>query len=145
MANYKKASVVVVAESTGTQSITNAVSAAPLQFTETTDQINYANTASAFDGMTFTTPYTGFYQIAFSLYWGNNAQTAGFVAVNRMSDFAVIALLITGAMGAGEMSNAARVIKLTKGDQIRLYCAQTSGADRIPTATLSIVRMGNAS
>jgi hypothetical protein len=34
---------------------------------------------------------------------------------------------------------------LTKDDLFGIYCNQTSGAARIPTATLSIVRVGNAS
>ena len=142
MANYKKASVTVIAAATGTQSITNAASAAALQFTETTDS------AGAFDGETFTTPYTGFYQINFSLYWGGATQTAGFVSVVKMSGFTTMATLMNGAMGAGEIRNASRVISLNKGDQIRLYCAQTTGGAATPTAsgtTLSIVRVANAS
>ena len=143
MANYKKASVTVIAAATGTQSITNAASAAALQFTETTDS------AGAFDGETFTTPYTGFYQINFSLYWGAGiTQTAGFVSVVKMSGFTTMATLMNGAMGAGEIRNASRVISLNKGDQIRLYCAQTTGGAATPTAsgtTLSIVRVANAS
>ena len=142
MANYKKASVTVIAAATGTQTILNSTSAAALQFTETTDS------AGVFDGETFTTPYTGFYQINFSLYWGSGVtQTAGFVSVVKMSGFTIMATLMNGAMGAGEIRNASRVISLTKGDQIRLYCAQTTGLDRIPTAsgtTLSIVRVSNA-
>ena len=147
MANYKKASVVVIAAATGTQSITNAASAVALQFTETTDQMDYANTVNAFDGETFTTPYTGFYQINFSLYWGGAAQGAGFVAVVKVSGFTTIATLMNGAMGAGEIRNVSRVLRLVKGDQIRLYCAQTTGAAATPTAsgtTLSIVRVANA-
>ena len=142
MANYKKASVTVIAAATGTQSINNAASAAALQFTETTDSLG------VFDGETFTTPYTGFYQINFSLYWGGATQTAGFVAIIKVSGFTTIATLMNGAMGAGEIRNASRVLRLDKGDQIRLYCAQTTGLDRIPTAsgtTLSIVRVANAS
>ena len=143
MANYKKASVTVIAAATGTQSISNAASAAALQFTETTDS------AGAFDGETFTTPYTGFYQINFSLYWGAGiTQTAGFVSVVKMSGFTTMATLMNGAMGAGEIRNASRVISLNKGDQIRLYCAQTTGGAATPTAsgtTLSIVRVANAS
>ena len=142
MANYKKASVTVIAAATGTQSISNAASAAALQFTETTDS------AGVFDGETFTTPYTGFYQINFSLYWGAGiTQTAGFVSVVKMSGFTTMATLMNGAMGAGEIRNASRVLRLDKGDQIRLYCAQTTGGAATPTAsgtTLSIVRVANA-
>ena len=144
MANYKKASVTVIAAATGTQSISNAASAAALQFTETTDS------AGAFDGETFTTPYTGFYQINFSLYWGAGiTQTAGFVSVVKMSGFTTMATLMNGAMGAGVIQNASRVLRLVKGDQIRLYCASTfGGGAATPTAsgtTLSIVRVANAS
>ena len=141
MANYKKASVTVIAAATGTQTITDSASAATLQFTELTDS------AGVFDGETFTTPYTGFYQFNFSLGWGGTAQTAGFVSVVKMSGFTTMATLMNGAMGAGEIRNASRVIRLTKGDQIRVFCNQTTGADRIPTAnftTLSIVRVANA-
>ena len=144
MANYKKASVTVIAAATGTQSISNAASAAALQFTETTDS------AGVFDGETFTTPYTGFYQINFSLYWGAGiTQTAGFVSVVKMSGFTTMATLMNGAMGAGVIQNASRVLRLVKGDQIRLYCASTfGGGAATPTAsgtTLSIVRVANAS
>ena len=144
MANYKKASVVVIAAATGTQTITNNASAAILQFTETTDS------AGVFDGETFTTPYTGFYQINFSLYWGAGiTQTAGFVSVVKMSGFTTMATLMNGAMGAGVIQNASRVLRLVQGDQIRLYCASTfGGGAATPTAsgtTLSIVRVANAS
>ena len=114
-----------------------------MQFTETTDS------AGVFDGETFTTPYTGFYQINFSLYWGGAAQTAGFVSVVKMSGFTTMATLMNGAMGAGAIQNASRVLRLVNGDQIRLYCASTfGGGAATPTAsgtTLSIVRVANAS
>ena len=149
MANYKKASVMVIAQATGTQTITNNASAATLQFTEITDQINYASGASFFDGTTFTTPYTGFYQFNFSLSWGAGVvQTAGFVVVQKMNPFSTVAYLLSGAAGDGAIQNVSRVIRLTKGDQITLLCSQTTGDDRTPYAsytTLSIIRVGNAS
>jgi hypothetical protein len=149
MANYKKASVMVIAQATGTQTITNNASAATLQFTESTDQINYASGASFFDGTTFTTPYTGFYQFNFSLSWGAGVvQTAGFVVVQKMNPFSTMAYLLSGAAGDGAIQNVSRVIRLTKGDQITLLCSQTTGDDRTPYpsyTTLSIVRVGNAS
>jgi ribosomal protein L18E len=149
MANYKKASVMVIAQATGTQTITNNASAATLQFTESTDQINYASGASFFDGTTFTTPYTGFYQFNFSLSWGAGVvQTAGFVVVQKMNPFSTVAYLLNGAAGDGAIQNVSRVVRLTKGDQITLLCSQTTGDDRTPYAsytTLSIIRVGNAS
>lgn len=149
MANYKKASVMVIARATGTQTITNNASAATLQFTESTDQINYASGASFFDGTTFTTPYTGFYQFNFSLSWGAGiTQSAGFVVLQKASPFTTIAYLLSGAAGSGATQNVSRVIRLTEGDQITLLCSQTTGDDRIPDAdgtTLSITRVGNAS
>jgi hypothetical protein len=149
MANYKKASVMVIAQATGTQTITNNASAATLQFTESTDQINYASGTSFFDGTTFTTPYTGFYQFNFSLSWGAGVvQTAGFVVVQKMNPFSTVAYLLNGAAGDGAIQNVSRVVRLTKGDQITLLCSQTTGDDRTPYAsytTLSIIRVGNAS
>jgi len=149
MANYKKASVMVIAQATGTQTITNNASAATLQFTESTDQINYASGASFFDGTTFTTPYTGFYQFNFSLSWGAGVvQTAGFVVVQKMNPFSTVAYLLNGAASDGAIQNVSRVVRLTKGDQITLLCSQTTGDDRTPYAsytTLSIIRVGNAS
>ena len=143
MANYKKASVMVIAAATGTQTITDNASAATLLFTETTDS------AGVFDGETFTTPYTGFYQFNFSLSWGAGVvQTAGFVVIQKMNPFGTMAYLLNGAVGDGAIQNASRVIRLTKGEQIRLLCSQTTGADRTPYAsytTLSIVRVANAS
>ena len=41
MANYKKASVVVLANATGTQVLINAGSGTKLQWTEVADQTNY--------------------------------------------------------------------------------------------------------
>jgi hypothetical protein len=117
----------------------------------TTDQINYADTGTtALDNppyglYQFKIPYTGFYQINFSLSWPA-AVSAGFVAIQRLSpDFVSLGYLFNGTAESGEIRNVTRVIKLTKDDQIGIYCNQTSGAARIPTATLSIVRVGNAS
>ena len=143
MANYKKASVVVIAAATGTQTITNNASAAILQFTETTDS------AGVFDGETFTTPYTGFYQFNFSLGWGAGiTQSSGFVVLQNVTPFVPVAYLLSGAAGSGAIQNVSRVIFLVKGNQLRLLCSQTTGADRIPDelhTTLSIVRVANAS
>ena len=143
MANHKKASVVVIAVATGAQTITNNASAATLQFTETTDS------SGVFDGETFTTPYTGFYQFNFSLGWGSGiTQSSGFVVLQKVSPFGAVAYLLSGAAGNGAIQNVSRVVRLIKGDEIRLLCSQTTGADRIPDAddtTLSIVRVANAS
>ena len=151
MANYKKASVIVVAESTATDTIANASSAQAIRWTVTTDQINYATVGTtALDNppyglYQFKIPYTGFYQINFSLSWPA-AVTAGFVSIQRLApDFVSVGNLFNGPVQSGEIRNASRVVKLTKDDRIGIYCNQTSGAARIPTATLSIVRVGNAS
>jgi hypothetical protein len=144
MANYKKASVTVIAAANGFQTIQNAASAAELEFLAIT-----TDSAGAFDGTTFTTPYTGFYQFNLSLGWGSGVlQTAGFVALQKVSPFTTVAYLLNGAAGAGAIQNVSRVIRLTKGEQIRLLCSQTTGLDRNPTAnftTLSIMRVSNAS
>ena len=143
MANYKKASVVVIAAATGTQVINDSASAATLQFTELTDS------AGVFDGETFTTPYTGFYQFNISLGWGAGiTQSAGFVALQKVSPFTTVAYLLNGAAGSGAIQNVSRVVRLIKGDEIRLFCSQTTGDVRTPTTnftTLSIVRVANAS
>ena len=143
MANYKKASVTVIANATGTQTITNNASAAILQFTEVGDS------AGAFDGTTFTTPYTGFYQFNFSLGWGAGiTQSSGFVVLQSVTPFVPMAYLLSGAAGSGAIQNVSRVIFLVKGNQLRLLCSQTTGDDRIPDelhTTLSIVRVANAS
>jgi len=151
MANYKKASVIVVAESTATDTIANASSAQGIMWTATTDQINYAAAGTtALDNppyglYQFKIPYTGFYQINFSLSWPA-AVSAGFVSIQKLApDFVSLAYLFNQSYASGQIYNASRVVKLTKDDQIGIYCNQTSGAARIPTATLSIVRVGNAS
>jgi len=151
MANYKKASVIVVADSTAADTIPNSASAAAIRWTVTSDQINYADTGTtALDNppyglYQFKIPYTGFYQINFSLSWPATT-TSGFAVIQKfVPDFALLATLFNGAQSANEILNASRVIKLTKDDQIGVYCTQTSGAARIPTATLSIIRVGNAS
>jgi len=151
MANYKKASVIVVADSTATDTISNSASAAAIKWTVTADQINYAAAGTtALDNppyglYQFKIPYTGFYQINFSLSWPATT-TSGFAVIQKLvPDFALLATLFDGAQAANEIRNASRVIKLTKDDQIGVYCTQTSGVARIPVATLSIVRVGNAS
>ena len=151
MANYKRASVVVIAESTASDTIANASSAQAIKWTVTTDQINYADVGTtALDNppyglYQFKIPYTGFYQINFSLSWPA-AVTSGFVSIQRLApDFVSLGNLFNQSYASGQIYNASRVVKLTKDDQIGIYCNQTSGAVRIPTATLSIVRVGNAS
>jgi hypothetical protein len=151
MANYKKASVIVVADSNATDTIANASSAQAITWTVTTDEINYAAAGTtALDNppyglYQFKIPYTGFYQINFSLSWPA-AVTSGFVSIQRLvPDFVSLAYLFNQSYASGQIYNASRVVKLTRDDQIGIYCNQTSGAARIPTATLSIVRVGNAS
>jgi len=149
MANYKKASVVVLANATGTQTLTNAGSGVRLQWTETSDLTNYAQAATHLTNHKFTAPYTGFYQLTVSLYFGSSvALTAGFISVVLNGNLATGIILSNGAVASGQVQNATRVIRLAKGDTVDIYAAQTSGADRTPDATntvLSIIRLGNAS
>lgn len=149
MANYKKASVVVLATATGTQTLTNAGSGVRLQWTETSDLTNYAQTASHLTNHKFTAPYTGFYQLSVSLYFGSSVTlTAGFITVVLNGNLAGGITLSNGAVAAGQVQNITRVFRLNAGDTVDIYAAQTSGADRTPDATnttLSIIRVGNAS
>jgi hypothetical protein len=147
MANFKKASVIVIAESTVSDTVANASSAQAIRWNVPTDQINYAvsGAAAASNGYSFVIPYTGFYQINFSLSWPA-AVSSGFVSIQKLApDFVSLAYLFNQSYASGQIYNASRVVKLTKDDQFGIYCNQTSGAARIPTATLSIVRVGNAS
>ena len=59
MANYKKASVVVLANATGTQTINSAASGVRLQWTEVADQTNYGPTLNHMSNNIFTAPYDG--------------------------------------------------------------------------------------
>ena len=149
MANYKKASVVVLANATGTQVLTNAGSGTKMLWTEVADQTNYGVPATHMTNSVFTAPYAGFYQVSVSVFYGYSVtQSAGFVTVVKNGSFAGGITLLSGPMGAGAVQNAARVFKLAKGDTIAIYATQTSGSDQTPDATnsvLSIVRLGNAS
>ena len=146
MANYKTASVVVLANATGTQVLTNAGSGTKLLWTEVADQTNYAQSASHLTNNTFTAPYAGFYNISVSLYFGSNVTvSAGFITVVKNSNLASGIILTQGMGFIGAVQNASRVFKLVAGDTISVYAAQTSGADQTPDAvntTLSIIRVG---
>jgi hypothetical protein len=147
MANYKKASVIVIAESTASDTIPNNASAAAIKWTTISDQINYAvsGAAAASNGYSFVIPYTGFYQINFSLGWPAAVPgTGNFVALS-INNLATVVYILKGAVVANEIRNVTRVLRLNKDDLIAIYCTQNSGAPAIPTATLSIVRVGNAS
>lgn len=151
MANYKKASVIVVAESSTSATISNNVSASAIKWTVTTDQINYATAGTTavndpvYGVYTFAIPYTGFYQINFSLGWPAAVPgTGNFVALS-INALSTIVYLLKGASVADEIRNVTRVIRLSKDDVIGIYCTQNSGSAIIPNATLSIVRVGNAS
>jgi hypothetical protein len=144
MANYKKASVVVIAESTASDTIPNAASAAPIHW----NTVNTLGGATAANGWTsYVIPYTGYYQINFSLEWpasvpgaGNFVVITGSMPVTSHSDY-----ILKGAAAAGEIRNVSRVRRLLKNDYIGFYCTQNSGSAAIPAATLSIIRVGNAS
>jgi hypothetical protein len=134
--------VMITAVATGTQTISNASSAQLLAWT--TDSSSPAN---SFVSNMFTAPYSGFYQINLSLYWGAGVtQTAGFVSavINPSTTFTSIALL-GGPTGAGAIQNVSRIIQLAESDQLAFFCAQTSGSDQTPSevgTTLSIYRVG---
>lgn len=149
MANYKKASVVVLANATGTQTLTNAGSGVRLQWAETADQTDYAQAASHLNNHKFTAPYTGFYQVSVSLYFGGSVTlTAGFISVVLNNNLASGIILSNGAVATGQVQNITRVFKLSAGDTVDIYAAQTSGSDQTPNVvntTLSIIRVGNAS
>lgn len=149
MANYKKASVVVLANATGTQTLTNAGSGTKMLWTEVADQTNYADAKTHMTNSVFTAPYAGFYNISVSLYFGSNVTvSAGFITLVKNSNLASGIILTQGMGFIGAVQNASRVFKLAKGDTITVYVTQTSGADQTPDATnsvLSIVRLGNAS
>ena len=152
MANFKKASVIVIAESTVSDTVANASSAQAIRWNVTTDQINYAAAGTtalndpSLGVYQFKIPYTGFYQINFSLSWPA-VVSSGFVSIQKLApNFGPsLGYLFNQSYASGQIYNASRVVKLSKDDQIGIYCNQTSGAARIPTATLSIVRVGNAS
>lgn len=149
MANFKKASVVVLANATGTQTINNAASGVRLQWTEVADQTNYAVANTHMTNNVFTAPYDGFYMVNLSLYYGTTvALAAGFVSAVKNSSLAGGIILLQGATEAGAVQNASRVFQLVRGDTLQFYVAQTSGSAQTPDATntvLSIVRVGNAS
>ena len=149
MANYKKASVVVLANATGTQVLTNAGSGTKLLWTEVADQTNYGPTVNHMTNSVFTAPYAGFYQIAVSVFYGYSVtQTAGNITVVKNGSLASGITLLYGAMDTGAVQNVSRVFKLAKGDTMAIYATQTSGADQTPDATntvLSIIRVGTAS
>jgi hypothetical protein len=151
MANYKKASVIVVADSTATDTIPNSASATAIRWTVTSDQINYAtpgDTAYNYPNIgvfSFVMPYTGFYQINFSIAWPAAVPSAGNFVVLSINGGAKEIFLLKGVSAADEIRNVTRVIKLSKGDTFGIYCTQNSGSAAIPSATLSIIRVGNAS
>jgi hypothetical protein len=149
MANYKKASVTVLANATGTQTLTDNGSGTKLLWTEVADQTNNGSTASHMTNSVFTAPYAGFYHIGVSMYYGSTVTlTAQYVTVVKNGSFAGGIILMSGSVAAGAVQNASRVFKLAKDDTIAIYGTQTSGASQIPDAVntvLSIVRVGNAS
>jgi hypothetical protein len=151
MANYKKASVVVVANATGTQVLATGGSGTKLLWTEVADQTDYAQTATHMTNSVFTAPYAGFYQITVSLFYGYSVElSAGFISVIKNSNLAggITLWHHVGPVIQGHVLNATRVFKLAAGDTMAIYAAQTSPLDQTPDATnstLSIIRVGNAS
>lgn len=150
MANYKKASVVVLANATGTQTLTNAASGAKLLWTEVSDQTNYADEKTHFTNGVFTVPYSGFYTVTMSIYYGLNVTVGdgSFVSAVKNGSLAGGIILLQGAAAEDAVQNVSRMFKLKTDDTLTFYARQVSGADRIPDAVntvLSIVRVGNAS
>jgi hypothetical protein len=145
MANHKTASVVVYAMHTGTQALINAGSGTRLRWVETSDLTNL-QFGNHFTTNKFTAPYSGFYQVTVSLFFGYSVTlSAGFISVVLNSNLASGIILANGPVATGAVQNVTRVFKLAKGDTIEIYAAQTSGADQTPdtvNTTLSIVRLG---
>ena len=154
MANYKKASVVVLANATGTQVIPANGTGAKLLWTEIADQTNYGSQASHMTNSVFTAPYTGFYHITVSVFYGYSVElVTGSITVIKNNNLASgITLWNLTSVGnqylEGFVQNGTRVFKLVKGDTMAIYASQTSPLDQTPDATnttLSIIRVGNAS
>jgi hypothetical protein len=153
MANYKTASVVVLANATGTQVIPATGTGAKLLWTELADQTNYAQTATHMTNSVFTAPYTGFYHITVSVFYGYGVELMrGSISVIKNSNLASgITLWNLTSVGnqvlEGFVQNGTRVFRLVKGDTIAIYAGQVSPSDQTPDAvnsTLSIVRVGMA-
>jgi hypothetical protein len=141
MANYKKASVVVIAESTASDTIPNAASAAPIHW----NTVNTLGGATAANGWTsYVIPYTGYYQINFSLEWPASVPGTGNFVLLSVNNLATTIYILKGAAVANEIRNVSRVRRLLKNDLIGFYCTQNSGSAAIPAATLSILRVANA-
>jgi hypothetical protein len=153
MANYKQASVVVLANATGTQVIPATGTGAKLLWTEIADQTNYAQSATHMTNSVFTAPYAGFYHITVSVFYGYGVElVSGFISVIKNSNLAGgIVLWNLTSVGnqvlEGFVQNGTRVFRLAKGDTIAIYAAQVSPLNQTPDAvnsTLSIVRVGMA-
>jgi len=154
MANYKKASVVVLANATGTQVIPASGTGTRLLWTEVADQTNYGPEKTHMTGSVFTAPYDGFYHITVSVFYGYSVElVSGSITVIKNGNLASgITLWNLTSVGnqvlEGFVQNGTRVFKLVKGDTIAIYAAQVSPLDQTPDAvnsTLSIVRVGTAS
>jgi hypothetical protein len=149
MANFKTASVMVMAVHPGTQSLIDGGSGTRLRWYETADLTNYGQGATNFANNKFTAPYSGFYQVSVSLFFGYGVTlSAGYISVVLNGNLASGIVLTNGAVPTGAVQNVSRIFRLAKGETIEIYAAQTSGANQTPdtvNTTLSIVRVGNAS
>jgi len=152
MANYKKASVTVLANATGTQVIPNSGTGVKLLWTEVADQTNYGGGAHMTNSV-FTAPYAGFYHVTVSVFYGYGVElVSGSITVIKNSNLASgITLWNLTSVGnqvlEGFIQNGTRVFRLAKGDTIAIYAGQVSPLDQTPDAvnsTLSIVRVGMA-
>jgi hypothetical protein len=154
MANYKKASVVVLANATGTQVIPNTGTGVKLLWTEVADQTNNGPETTHMTNGVFTAPYDGFYHVTVSVFYGYSVElVSGSITVIKNNNLASgITLWNLTSVGnqvlEGFVPNGTRVFKLVRGDTIAIYAAHVSPLDQTPDAvnsTLSIVRVGNAS
>jgi hypothetical protein len=152
MANYKKASVTVLANATGTQVIPANNTGVKLLWTEVADQTNYGGGAHMTNSV-FTAPYAGFYHVTVSVFYGYGVElVTGSITVIKNSNLASgITLWYLASVGNqtldGFVQNASRVFKLARGDTMAIYASQTSPLDQTPDAvnsTLSIIRVGMA-
>jgi hypothetical protein len=152
MANYKTASVTVLANATGTQTISSSGSGTKMLWTEVSDQTNYGAPATHMTSSVFTAPYAGFYQLAMSLSYGSGditALTQQYVTIIKNANLASGIILLSGTHSGG-VQNVSRVFALAKGDTLAVYVNQTNAGGTTLTidnvnSILSIVRLSNAS
>jgi len=115
--------VTVVAASTTAQTVNDAASASIIQFAKTVD------TANVYSPGTFTSPYTGYYQINLSVYFSTTVTlTSGsFLTIDTNLDNTKQVTIFSGAW-TGSYLHYSTVIPATAGDAIRIVFRQVSGS-----------------